>query len=90
MKMEEIISTVNEFFSKHVQPPFRITSVVKQENGWDVELEVIEEKEYMKAYAKDQLLGVYEAKLDQDMEVISFERVSLRPRSAPLDKNEGG
>nr|WP_120191651.1 gas vesicle protein GvpO [Sinobaca qinghaiensis] len=89
MAMEELLQKVTTFFENYVLPPFKITSVINHDEGWDVEVEVIEESEYMKKYAKDQLLGVYEAKLDKNKEVVSFQRVSLRPRSTPLDKAEG-
>ncbi|WP_252315426.1 gas vesicle protein GvpR [Sinobaca sp. H24] len=61
--MEELLQKVTTFFENYVLPPFKITSVINHDEGWDVEVEVIEESEYMKKYAKDQLLGVYEANL---------------------------
>ncbi|WP_077623668.1 gas vesicle protein GvpO [Sediminibacillus massiliensis] len=89
MKIEKVKEAVEQFFTSNINPPFKITSIQKQENGWEVEVEVIEEKDYMKRYAKDHLIGVYEAKLDDEMEIVSYQRKSLRPRSEPLVSEEG-
>ncbi|MCA1054995.1 gas vesicle protein [Rossellomorea aquimaris] len=82
MKIKEIMGNVTEFFNENVAPVHKITSVETREEGWRVIVEVIEEKEYMKKYAKDEMLGTYEALLDQDKEVTSFKRLEVRYRSA--------
>ncbi|WP_175989911.1 gas vesicle protein GvpO [Bacillus sp. Marseille-Q1617] len=83
MKIKEIMGNVSDFFNEHVAPVHKITSVeVREEEGWRVIVEVIEEKEYMKKYAKDEMLGTYEVLLDKDKEVISFKRLDIRYRSA--------
>lgn len=83
MKLNKIMSNVNAFFEEHVAPPHKITSVeLTEDEGWKVSIEVIEEKEYMKKYAKDEMLGVYHVLLDKEGEVTSFSRKSIRYRSA--------
>ncbi|MFD2924974.1 gas vesicle protein GvpO [Halobacillus naozhouensis] len=82
MEIKEIMQNVNSFFAEHVAPPHKITSVEKaEEEGWRVTVEVIEEKEYMKKYAKDEMLGTYDVLVNQDKEVTSFKRVDIRYRS---------
>ncbi|MBM7621864.1 hypothetical protein JOC95_003772 [Bacillus tianshenii] len=82
MSMKKVLNEVTEFFCEFVKPPYKITSVQPTDQGWDVIVEVIEEKEYMKAYAKDQMVGVYHARLNKEMEVESYDRRSLRARSS--------
>ncbi|MDR0139259.1 gas vesicle protein GvpO [Metabacillus idriensis] len=82
MAIKDILKNVNDFFSEHVAPPHKITSVEAMEEGWRVTVEVIEEKEYMKKYAKDEMLGTYDCQLNKDEEVISFKRLDIRYRSA--------
>ncbi|WP_026691530.1 gas vesicle protein GvpO [Alteribacter aurantiacus] len=89
MKIEQVINTVKDFFQEHVYPVYRVTSIVTEEKAWEVEVEVIEEKEYMKKYGRDQLLGVYQCRVNEDMEVVSFHRKSLRNRGATLEASEG-
>ncbi|KPB04746.1 gas vesicle protein GvpR [Bacillus sp. CHD6a] len=86
MSMKKVLKEVTDFFTEFVKPPYKITAVQPTDQGWDVVVEVIEEKEYMKAYAKDQMVGVYHAKLNKEMEVESYNRRSLRSRSS-IDLN---
>ncbi|PYZ94630.1 gas vesicle protein GvpR [Salipaludibacillus keqinensis] len=90
MKLEEIMDTVSSFFENHVRPVHRITSVNEKDEYWEVRLEVIEEKEYMKRYGRDQLIGEYIAKLNDDLEVTSFERIGLRKRTSVKREDEEG
>ncbi|PWU69790.1 gas vesicle protein GvpO [Gracilibacillus dipsosauri] len=83
MKIKEIMNNVTDFFQEHVAPPHKITSVEKlEEGGWRVTIEAVEEKEYMKKYAKDEMLGTYEVLVDKDKEITSFKRLDIRYRSA--------
>ncbi len=77
------MGNVAGFFHEHVAPVHKITSVEESDNnGWKLTVEVIEEKEYMKKYAKDEMLGVYDVYLNQEKEVTSFKRRDIRYRSA--------
>ncbi|MCM3716095.1 gas vesicle protein GvpO [Halalkalibacter oceani] len=83
MGIKEIMNNVADFFNEHVAPLHKITTVEEAENGgWHLIVEVIEEKEYMKKYAKDEMIGVYDVALNEDKEVTSFRRREVRYRSA--------
>ena len=85
MGIKKIMDNVTEFFNEHVAPVHKITSVEEadtENGGWKLTVEVVEEKEYMKKYAKDEMLGVYDVQLNADMEVASFKRREIRYRSA--------
>ncbi|RLL42684.1 gas vesicle protein GvpR [Oceanobacillus piezotolerans] len=81
----KVMKAVNDFFREHIAPPHKIISVQKQkdgeEEGWRALVEIIEEKEYMKRYGHDQMIGLYEVFLDKENEVTGFSRISLRFRS---------
>lgn len=81
----KVMEEVKAFFHENIAPPHKIISVKKQEEndegGWRALVEVIEEKEYMKKYANDQMIGIYEVFLDREHEVTGFSRISLRFRS---------
>jgi len=82
MDIKEVMQNVNDFFKEHVAPPHKITAVEQgEEKGWKITLEVIEEKEYMKKYAKDEMIGVYEVQVNEKKEVTSFKRLDIRFRS---------
>ncbi|WP_316572696.1 gas vesicle protein GvpO [Neobacillus sp. YIM B06451] len=82
MEIKKIIGNVTEFFNEFVAPVHKITSIEDAENGWKLTVEVIEEKEYMKKYAKDEMIGVYEVCLNQEKEISSYKRRELRFRSS--------
>ena len=83
MEIKEIIANVTDFFNEFVAPVHKITSVEEGENGgWKLTVEVIEEKEYMKKYAKDEMIGVYEVFLNEQKEVTSYKRMDFRYRSS--------
>ncbi|ADE70247.1 MULTISPECIES: gas vesicle protein GvpO [Priestia] len=87
MKVAEIMESVTDFFKEHVAPPHRIISYESIQNGgWKITLEAFEEQEYMRRYAKDELLGIYEVLVNKQHNITSFSRTSLRYRSSPAEK----
>ncbi|OMP65928.1 gas vesicle protein GvpO [Domibacillus epiphyticus] len=83
MEIKKIIASVTDFFNEYVAPIHKITSVEESDNnGWKLTVEVIEEKEYMKKYAKDEMLGVYDVYLNQEKDVTSYKRRDIRYRSS--------
>jgi len=80
--MERIIEIVQEFFEEHIAPPYRVVSCESlREEGWQLHVEVFEEQEYSKRYAKDEIIGIYEVRMSKQKKVISFSRTGLRYRS---------
>lgn len=80
MRISAVVTTVNNFFAEELKRPGEVIGVTKTENGWKVLIEVIEEDEYMRVRAKDDLLATYEVELDDNLEVLGFQRVGLRER----------
>jgi hypothetical protein len=58
--------------------PSGVTGVFKDERGWHVTIEMVEKKSIPDAM---DLLGNYEVILNEDGELISYERKGLRKRS---------
>ncbi|ASF40487.1 MULTISPECIES: gas vesicle protein GvpO [Halobacillus] len=84
----KLLDNVTQFFNQNIAPPHKIISAKKQDDGWRALVEIIEEKEYMKKYANDQMIGLYEVFLDNNHEVTGFSRISLRYRSDLEEKTE--
>lgn len=78
----KVSNSVKSFFNSHLIPIYKIASIIPTEQGWELEVEVIEEKEYMESHAKDEMIGVYKVIVNKDAEVVSFTRIQLRSRSA--------
>ncbi|WP_240473356.1 gas vesicle protein GvpO [Salsuginibacillus kocurii] len=89
--MQTIMKNVHDFFLHHVAPPYRTIGIQKREDGekgWIVQLEVIEEKERMKAVAKDEMVGTYEVIVDGDGDVEEFERLYHRYRTQLFERED--
>lgn len=82
MKIIKALEAVHLFFNNHIQPIHKITKIESCDSGWEACVEVVEEKDYMIAHAKDQLLGEYAVSMDKELNIISFKRISLRSRSS--------
>ncbi|WP_433742431.1 gas vesicle protein GvpO [Falsibacillus pallidus] len=83
MEIKKVMKTVSDFFQENIAPPHKITSVdLLEEDGWKVTIEVVEEKEYMKKYAKDEMIGIYTVLVNEKGEITSFNRIDIRYRSA--------
>jgi dimeric dUTPase (all-alpha-NTP-PPase superfamily) len=80
MEIVKVLQAVKSFFQEYLQPIHKITSIEIAEDYWEVFVEVIEESEYMKSHAKDQILGVYQVQINANLEITSFKRINLRPR----------
>lgn len=60
----------------------------KTDKGWIVEVEVIEQSEYMKKIGIPKPVydkNVYRVILDQNFELVSYERKSQKPSGAPAE-----
>ncbi|MDE5413664.1 gas vesicle protein GvpO [Alkalihalobacterium chitinilyticum] len=86
MEIIKVLEVVKSFFNEYLLPVHKITAIEETEKGWKVAVEIIEENEYMKSHAKDQMIGVYHVQLNKQLEITTFKRQSMRPRSAiPTD-----
>jgi hypothetical protein len=78
MKIEVVNRAVLGFLREVLKKEGTIIKTSKTSEGWEVQVEVIEESAYMKALgipARVMDRNVYEAKLSEDLDVVSFERV---------------
>ncbi|MBI2633272.1 MAG: gas vesicle protein [Parcubacteria group bacterium] len=77
-----------EFIKETLGKEGSIVKANKIDKGWEVEVEVVEQSEYMKrigilkpVYDKN----VYRVTLDQDGEMVSYERKSQKPSGGPTE-----
>lgn len=79
--VSRVMQVVKSFFNDNLQPVHKFTSIkCSESNNWEVQVEVIEEKEYMKAHAMDEMIGMYTVSLNENLEINSFSRIELRSR----------
>lgn len=84
----DMFETIRSFFEETMNSPVRITAIVDAGDGWNIEVELVEEKEYTQKYGRDQLIGIYEATMNKNQKITSYQRMNTRPRSTPFEKKE--
>ncbi len=80
MSIAKVTQVVLKFFETVLEKSGRVVEVNPSENGWEALVETIEESEYMRRVALDEMVAVYEVKVSQELEVVGYSRKSMRPR----------
>lgn len=65
-----------------------IIKAIKSDTGWEVEIEVVEQSEYMKRIGIPKPVydkNIYRVILDQNFELVSYERKSQKPFGSPAE-----
>jgi len=78
MKIEEVNRVIQGLLGEVLKKEGTIIKTSKTSDGWEVQVEVIEENAYTKALgirARVMDRNIYEAKLSDDLEVVSYARV---------------
>jgi len=78
----EIVIATIAFFETVLEKTGRVIEVNKTGDDWLVVVEAVEESDYMRRFGRGDMLGIYEVKLDSNLNVISYTRKELRERSA--------
>ena len=84
----DMFETIRSFFEETMNSPVRVTAIMDAGDSWKIEVELVEEKEYTQKYGRDQLIGIYEATMNKDQKITSYQRMNTRPRSTPFEKKE--
>lgn len=80
MKITTVLDVVSKFFAEELKRPGEVIGIEKTENGWKAYIEVVEEDEYMRVRAKDDLVATYEVLLDDSLDILGFQRITVRER----------
>ncbi|MGC7873196.1 gas vesicle protein GvpO [Desulfosporosinus sp. SYSU MS00001] len=82
MALEQIISLVKQFSATALETKGRVISIEKKEDGWLAILETVEESDYMRQRALNDIIGLYELKINEHLEIVSYKRIGLRERTS--------
>ena len=78
--IEEVRKAVTEFLKKTLNPnDVKVIRVTKVDEGWETDAEVYEESSFIKALGlatRVQDKNIYTVRLDSDLEVQSYERMT--------------
>lgn len=82
MKINGVVASAEAFFKEILHKPGVIVGVMREQDLWKVQIEVPEEVEYMRKRAQDDLMAIYELSIDDNLDVVSFQRKHLRERGS--------
>jgi len=77
MKIEEVGKTIMDFFKKILGRDSKVIKIAKTQDGWTGEAEIYEESSFIKSLGlptRVQDRNIYEIKLTDNLEVISYAR----------------
>ena len=82
------IAKAMEFMKEMLGKEGTIVKANKTDKGWEVEIEIIEQSEYMKKIGIPKPVydkNIYLVILDQNFELVSYERKSQKPSGGPAE-----
>lgn len=82
LKTEDVVKATLKFFEDVLEKVGRVIEVNKNEDEWNLRVEVLEESEYMRRRGRGDLLAIYEVKVNSDLDITSYVRKSLRERES--------
>ena len=80
MSVAKVTQAVVKFFETVLEKTGRVIEVKSSDDGWNALVETIEEGEYMRKVALDDMVAVYEVTVNRDFEVTGYSRKSMRAR----------
>jgi len=80
LDVENVINIVKDFFANVLKKPGAIIGACLDNGSWTVQIEVTEEDEYQRRHGRNELLGVYQVKLNENQEIVCYTRIMLRER----------
>lgn len=80
MEIDRVLRQVEIFFKNTLKKNGEVIGAVKTDDGWRAQIEVLEDEDYMRKHARHGLIALYDVRLTNDLEVIHYERKSLRER----------
>jgi len=80
MALAQVIAAVVAFFETVMGKKGQVIEITAIDDGWNALVETIEEIEYMRKIAQDDMIAVYEVHVDKNFEIVGYSRKSMRSR----------
>lgn len=90
MDIQQIVNDVKTFFQSILNKEASVIGVRRRENGWIVQVETIEDSDYQRRRALDDVVGLYEVEVSGNLEILGYKRIGLRERDeiGQIDEEE--
>jgi len=80
MDIQQLVNDVKTFFQSVLQKEANVIGVRRRDSGWIVQVETIEDSDYQRRRALDDVVGIYEVEVSANIEILGYKRISLRER----------
>jgi len=80
MDIQQLVNDVKTFFQSVLEKEANVIGVRRRENGWMVQVETIEDSDYQRRRALDDVVGLYEVEVNANLEILGYKRIGLRER----------
>ena len=80
MDIQQLVNDVKIFFQSVLEKEANVIGVRRRENGWIVQVETIEDSDYQRRRALDDVVGLYEVEVSGSLEIVGYKRIVLRER----------
>lgn len=81
MNITSAIQLVRDFFQNNLCKEANVIGVIRSQDTWSVEVETVEDSEYLRRRAQDDIMAVYEVEVDNSGQIVKYQRKGLRSRS---------
>lgn len=88
MDIQQLVSDVKTFFQSVLEKEANVIGVRRRENGWMVQVETIEDSDYQRRRALDDVVGLYEVEVSGNLEILGYKRIGLRERDEIGETND--
>ncbi len=79
-EIQEIQAALLEFSKDSFGVQGEVTKLSKVEDGWEAEVEITRDDQYKKRHGLPQMIERYSVELDEENEVVSYQKEEARPR----------
>jgi len=80
MSIQQLVVEITKFFREVLEREAHVISLQRKEDGWLAQVETVEDAEYMRNRALDDVMGLYEVEITNKLEISSYKRIALRQR----------
>jgi len=80
MDIQQLVSDVKTFFQNVLKKEANVIGVRRRDSGWIVHVETIEDSDYQRRRALDDVVGIYEVEVSANSEISGYKRINLRER----------
>lgn len=86
MKIEKVYLAISDFFQSFLDKEGEIIEISREKDQWNAIVEVLEDTNYTRAHAKRDLKGIYQIKMDDNLEIFSFGKKKIIERGVPYQE----